>query len=339
MNTDSTHAFITGVYGQDGSYLAEYLLGLGYTVLGLVHKSDVSHPNSNLLKGKENFSVCVGDICDIQSYASALSAFHPEEVYNIAAVSDLKTAVEKPEYTCSVNFIAFESLVRHTISFNPAVRIFQALSSRILLPDENGVITEDSILSEPKNAYDEAKRDSYEKVVLKYRREGFYIASGFLCNHESPRREGRFVTGKIAAGVARISKGVEEKISVGNINAKRDWSFAGDVVRAMHATLQSDIPRDYVIGSAELHTVKEFIEIAFEEVGVQIRWTGEGVETKGYDQYEILRIDIDSEIYQPDDNPVVSRTELLERLTDWKRGVTFPQLVSMMVKSKLREIV
>ena len=169
MSVYNKRAFITGAYGQDGSYLAEYLLGLGYTVLGLVHEPDSKNINKVYLEGKENFSVCVGDMGHIETFLPQLKEFSPNEVYNIAAVSDLKTAKENSQYTIAINFTAFENLVAHVVKINPEVRIFQALSSRILDAHMNGIIDEGSSLSVPKNAYDEAKLDSLEKIVRPYR--------------------------------------------------------------------------------------------------------------------------------------------------------------------------
>ncbi len=338
MSIKPKRAFITGVYGQDGSYLAEHLLDVGYEVLGLVHESDATSPQASLLSGRDGFTVHVGDLCILESYRDALASFMPDEIYNIAAVSDLKTAKEKPEHTLRVNFVAFTDLVAYATTINSEVRIFQALSSRILTPDTYGVITESSPLAEPKNAYDEAKRNAYENVVLPYREKGFFIASGFLCNHESPRRGERFVTGKIAGVVARMSNGSDEVLDVGNIEAKRDWSFAGDIVRAMYATLQTKEPHDYVIGSGELHTVKEFIEFAFQAAGKKISWNGDGLDTKGFDELGVLRVLINPQFYQPDDNPVVSSTQFLEHTTPWKRELSFNELVSMMVRAEIEKL-
>lgn len=341
MNRKTKRACITGAFGQDGSYLSEHLLRQGYEVLGLVHGDDVHTQGAifQLLTTHPHFTLCVGNLSDLNSFASKLDAFAPDEMYNIAAISDLKTAREHPERTMEVNFHAVRNLVEHSTRTNSEVRIFQALSSRILAPDMEGVIREDSVLMEPQNAYDKAKRASYEEVVLPYRNKGFFIASGFLCNHESPRRGERFVTGKIALSVARMYKGLDEKIEIGNIEAKRDWSFAGDVVRAMHATLQTQEPHDYVIGSGELHTVKEYIDQAFLVVGKQITWNGYGVDARGYDESGVLRVEVNPAFYQADDNFVVSDTSFLENTTPWKREVSFSQLVEMMVRAELTRIV
>jgi len=338
MNTKGKRAFITGIYGQDGSYLAEYLIDSGYEVLGLINHSDTKSPNAQYLENRERLSICVGDLCNIESFSSIVDSFSPHEVYNLAAVSDLKTAEERPEYTREVNFHAFKKLVEHLTEKNGAVRIFQALSSRILTPDDRGVIHERSSLLEAKNAYDEAKRDSYEKVVMEYRRKGFFIVSGFLCNHESPRRGDRFVTGKIASCVARIDRGSDEKLEIGNIDSKRDWSFAGDLVRAMYATLSVTEAHDYVIGSSELHTVKEFIDIAFLTMSKKISWQGEGVTAKGFDESGILRVVVNPDFYQTDDNPVVSDTSFLKKMTCWEPRVSFQELISMMVQAEVSRL-
>lgn len=337
MSIKSKRAFITGVYGQDGSYLAEYLISIGYVVSGLVCEDSVVPQDFEVIDSGR-FTTCIGDFGNLNSYVDELASFVPDEIYNLAAISDLKTAREKPELTRQINFIGFRDLVEYATSMNPQVRIFQALSSRILIPDIQGIITENSILADPKNAYDEAKRKAYEEVVLPYRKKGFFVTSGFLCNHESPRREDRFVTGKIAGVVARISNGSNEVLEIGNIEAKRDWSFAGDIVRAMHATLQTVESHDYVIGSGELHTVKEFIELAFQAIEKKIIWEGEGVNTKGLDELNVVRVAINPEFYQSDDNPVVSRTEFLEKITMWKRDVSFNELVSMMVQAEFKKL-
>lgn len=340
MNTKCKRACITGAFGQDGSYLSEHLLREGYEVLGLVHGDDVDAQSAifQLLTTHPHFTLCVGNLSDLNSFASKLDGFAPDEIYNLAAVSDLKTAREKPELTMEVNFHAVRNLVEHCTRINPEVRIFQALSSRILTPDTEGVIREESVLMEPQNAYDKAKRASYEEVVLPYRNKGFFIASGFLCNHESPRRGERFVTGKIAQSVARIAMGQEEVLYVGNVGAKRDWSYAGDFAVGMHAILSLEFADDFVIGSGELHTVQDFIETAFTVIDTQLTWEGSGVNTKAYDAKGNLRVVVDERFYQPDDNPVVSDTTKMREVTGWSPKVSFEELVTWMVEAELEKL-
>jgi GDPmannose 4,6-dehydratase len=338
MSTKSKKVFITGVYGQDGSYLAEYLLEVGYDVLGLVSESDEMHPNAQLFLGRKNFSTVTADLRDTKAIMEALTRYEPDEIYNIAAVSDLKTAQEQPEYTYEVNFVAVENLVREAFAHFPRVRIFHALSSRILVADEDGIISETSTLADPKNKYDEAKRDTYEQVVLSYRAQGFFIASGFLCNHESPRRGSRFVTGKIARTVAHISQGLAETLLVGNVDAKRDWSHSKDIVRAMHAVLGAEVPQDYVIGSGELHSVRDFIDTAFASISMSLMWEGSGMEIHAKDQNGVIRVQIDPVFYSADDNPVVGNIEKIKKETGWKPEVSFGELVSEMVSAEMHQL-
>lgn len=339
-NGEGKRAFITGVGGQDGLYLAEYLLGMGYQVLGLVSQSDNtdnSSPDLKKLQTNPGFSLCIGDICECTTYSDALCAFAPHEIYNLAAISDLKTAAAQPERAHAVNYRAFETLVECATTQNPAVRIFQALTSRILVPGKGGVIDEMSTLVEPRNAYEKSKRESFERVVLPYRQKGFFIASGFLCNHESPRRDSRFVTGKIVDFVARVARGTDAVLMLGNVEARRDWSFAGDIVRAMHAVLQVSKPDDYVMGSETLHSVREFIDVAFSCVDIQITWTGSGIDMRGVGEDGRVYVQVAPEYYQPDDNPVVSCTLKLKERTSWRPEVSFEQLVQMMVKEALNK--
>lgn len=338
MSTKSKKAFITGVYGQDGSYLAEFLLEIGYDVLGLVSESDEVHPNAQLFLGRKNFSTVIADLRDTKTIMEALTRYEPDEIYSIAAVSDLKTAKEQPEYTYEVNFVAVENLVREAFAHFPKVRIFHALSSRILTPDVHGVISETSPLAESKNMYDTAKRDTYEKIVLSYRAQGFFIASGYLCNHESPRRGNRFVTGKIASSVAHISHGLEETLLVGNVDAKRDWSHSKDVVRAMHAVLSAEVPQDYVVGSGELHSVRDFIDTAFASISMPLVWQGEGINTTAKDGNGTIRVQIDPTFFSIDDNPVVGNIEKIKKETGWKPEVSFGELVSEMVSAEVRQL-
>jgi GDPmannose 4,6-dehydratase len=335
MNTTGRRAVITGVYGQDGSYLAELLLRKGYEVRGIVRAEECDHPIGGLLRENELFSTSFLDITDTEALMGVVRPFQPDEVYNLAAVSDLKTAEEKPGLTYDINFRAFHVSAHIMYDADPSVRIFQALSSRILVPNERGVITEHSILKEGENMYDKAKRDSYGKTILPLRKKGCFISSGFLCNHESPRRGERFVTGKIAKTVARIARGEVEFLEIGNVEALRDWSHAEDVVSGIHAILGADEPGDYIIGSGELHSVREFINEAFRVVGMSLIWSGAGTEATARDESGKLRVQVNPTFFRPDDNPVVSDTARLEERTDWRRKYSFSELVHSMVEAEL----
>jgi GDPmannose 4,6-dehydratase len=331
MSTKDKRAFITGIFGQDGSYLAEHLLSLGYEILGLESslRNDASHIRA--LRDHSHVEVIQGDFGEKETYREALRHFVPSEVYNFAAVSDLGAAVKDPERTMRINYGAFDALARTSILSNPHVRIFQALSSRILVPDQNGIISETSPLSDSDNPYDVAKRKSFEETVLPLRREGHFVASGFLCNHESPRRGTRFVTGKIVDALARIARGEETVLEVGNLESQRDWSFAGDFVRGMHAALQAETPDDYVFGSGELHTVREFIEEATKTLTIPLTWKGEGVSAVGMSGDRII-VRSNEAFYRPHDvSPKAEITKLREKI-GYTPHVSFTELVRLMAK-------
>lgn len=332
MSTSSKRAFVTGAFGQDGSYLSEHLLREGYEVLGLVRAGDTNTLDNDSLAGQPKFTVVSGDLTKLATYADAVTTFQPDEIYNLAAVSDLNTAAKNPELTMAVNFTAVKELADFVFSFKPNSKFFQALSSRILSPGPDGRIDERSALAKGTNPYDEAKLASYKEAVLKKRNEGFFIASGFLCNHESPRRGERFVTGRIAKEAVAVVRGAQEKILVGNVEARRDWSFAGDFAVAMNLILQAKEPGDFVIGSGVTHTVREFIDLAFGVLGQKLTWSGEGLEAKATNENGAIVVETSPQFYRTDDNPVFGDPSKLSRETGWAPEVSFGELVTMMVR-------
>ncbi len=338
MNTSGKRAFITGLYGQDGSYLAEHLLSKGYEVLGLITESDTQHSNAQLFRGVQGVSTHIGTLENLSTYRDVLAEYAPDEVYNLAALSDLTTAGENPERTMQINAWALRDVAEIVYAVGPDAHIFQALSSRMLTAHADGSIDEKSPFANGEHPYDVSKKISYDKVVLPYRAKGFYIASGFLCNHESPRRGNRFVTGKIVEQVVLIAKGKAETLSMGNVDAKRDWSYAGDFVRAMHAILALPEPSDFVIGSGAVKSVRDFVTEAFKAIDMELVWEGEGVDTKACDTSGNIRVMVDPAFYKADDNPVVSNTTKLEQATEWQRTVTFEELVQMMVEEELKKL-
>lgn len=336
MNTKGKRAYITGVFGQDGSYLSEYLLSLGYEVLGLESGKPREAGYIHALTTHPQFRYVTGDLGKREDYELVLNEFNPDEIYNFAAVSDLTAAANDPERTMRINFHAVDELVSTACSHNPAVRIFHALSSRILVPGEDGVIHESSPLTDGTNPYDVAKRKSYEEVVLKRRREGRFISSGFLCNHESPRRGSRFVTGKIVETLARIAHGEVAVLEVGNLESKRDWSFAGDFVRGMQASLQGDHSDDYVFGSGELHTVREFIEHTAQEFDMSLTWKGVGTDEEGWVGEQLI-VRVNEAFYRPHDvSPVANITKL--RALGYAPQVSFEELVRLMARDAYENV-
>ena len=264
----------------------------------------------------------------------------PDEVYNLGAQSHVAVSFEVPEYTAEATGVGTIRLLDAIHQSGHNCKFYQASTSELF-----GGIPETAPQSEktpfyPKSPYGVAKLYSY--WITKNYRESYdmFACNGILFNHESPRRGENFVTRKITIAVARIVNGLQEKLTLGNLNSKRDWGFAGDYVEGMWRMLQQDEPGDYVLASNETHTVREFVEAAFAEAGVQIRWEGSGIEEKGYDAATgILRVDIGKQFFRPAEVDLLwGDSTKAEKELGWKRKVDFHQLVHMMVKSDIEKL-
>ncbi len=338
-------ALITGITGQDGSYLAEFLLGKGYEVHGLIRRHSLSMTNriDHILESPYNnvkFFLHFADTTDSSNLMRLVSEIKPTEVYNLAAQSHVGVSFDVPEYTAEATGNSTLKLLEAVRLFGGPCRFYQASTSELF-----GGLAETAPQSEttpfyPKSPYGVAKLYSYW-ITVNYRESyNMFACNGILFNHESPRRGENFVTRKITLAVASIMAGKQEKLSLGNMNAKRDWGFAGDYVEGMWLMLQQDKPDDYVLATNETYTVREFVEAAFEGVGVTVRWEGTGVNEKGYDaETGKLLVDVNPEFYRPAEveflwgNPTKAETVL-----GWKRRVDFKGLVSMMVDGDMKEI-
>lgn len=338
-------ALITGVTGQDGSYLAELLLEKGYEVHGLVRRHSISNTqridhilNSNYNKVK--FFLHFADTTDSSNLMRLIGEIRPTEVYNLAAQSHVGVSFEVPEYTAEATGVSTLKLLEAIRVNGGNCRFYQASTSELF-----GGIPETAPQSEktpfyPKSPYGAAKLYSYW-ITVNYRESyNMFACNGILFNHESPRRGENFVTRKITLAIANIIAGKQEKLSLGNMDAKRDWGFAGDYVEGMWRMLQGEKPGDYVLATNETHTVRQFVEAAFAELGIEVRWEGKGVEEKGYDaKTGRLLVDINPEFYRPAEveflwgDPAKAEAEL-----GWKRKVDFKGLVSMMMDADMREI-
>ena len=335
-------ALITGITGQDGSYLTELLLEKGYEVHGVIrrHSTPCTDRIDHILSNAENDGRVFlhhGDLTDSSNAHVLMHEIQPDEVYNLAAQSHVAVSFDVPEYTAEATGVGTIRLLEAVRQSGLPIRFYQASTSELF-----GGLPETAPQSEktpfyPKSPYGAAKLYSY--WITKNYRESYdmFACNGILFNHESPRRGETFVTRKITLAVARIAKGLQEKLTLGNLEAKRDWGFAGDYVEGMWLMLQQDRPEDYVLATNETHTVREFVEVAFAEVGVSLRWEGHGVDEKGYDaKTGVLRVDIDEQFFRP------AEVELLwgdaskaEREFGWKRKTGFQELVTMMVRSDL----
>ena len=281
-----------------------------------------------------------GDLTDSYNLLKLVLTIKPTEVYNLGAQSHVAVSFEVPEYTAEATGVGTIRLLDAIVQSGIKCKFYQASTSELF-----GGLPETAPQSEktpfyPKSPYGVAKLYGY--WITKNYRESYnlFACNGVLFNHESPRRGENFVTRKITQAVARIYKGKQEKLTLGNLNAKRDWGFAGDYVEGMWLMLQQDKPDDYVLASNETHTVREFVELAFAEVGIKIRWEGIGIEEKGYDSITgRLLVDIDKRFFRPAEVDLLwGDATKAEKELGWKRKVSFKELVSMMVKSDLENV-
>jgi len=332
------HALITGITGQDGSYLAELLLSKDYEVYGLMRrKSGLDYGNVTHIKDKINF--IDGDITDPASLITAVKQCMPDEVYNLAAQSFVATSWSQPLFTAQVNALGVSNLLEAIRQVKPDARFYQASTSEMF-----GLVQEipqsETTPFYPRSPYGVAKL--YGHWITKNYREsyGLFACSGILFNHESERRGLEFVTRKITAAVAAIVNGKQDVLELGNMSAKRDWGHAEDYVNAMYLMLQQEEPDDYVIATGETRTVREFVLKAFKAAGISIRFEGEGVDEKGVDEKtgKVL-IKVNPKFFRPAEvelllgNPKKAETKL-----GWERKVGFDDLVRRMVESDLKNI-
>lgn len=337
-------ALITGITGQDGSYLTELLLGKGYEVHGIIrrHSTPCTDRIDHLLEDrqyKDRLFLHYGDLTDTSCLSNIINTYKPDEVYNLAAQSHVGISFEVPEYTADVTGVGTLRILEAIHQSGLNCKYYQASTSELF-----GGLPETAPQSEatpfyPKSPYGAAKLYSYW-ITVNYRESyNLFACNGILFNHESPRRGDNFVTRKITIAVANIMAGKQEKLSLGNMDAKRDWGFAGDYVEGMWRILQQDKPGDYVLATNETHTVREFVELAFAEVGVTVEWKGTGVEEKGYDKATgKLLVDVNPEFFRPAEVEFLwGDASRAERELGWKREVSFPQLVQMMVDEDMKE--
>ena len=339
-------ALITGITGQDGSYLTELLLEKGYEVHGIIRRhSTISTTRLDPLFedpeiGNKKLFLHYGDLTDSSNLNRLIEKIRPDEIYNLAAQSHVAVSFEVPEYTAEATGVGTLRLLDAIRESGLNCKFYQASTSELFggLPDTAPQSEKTPFY--PKSPYGVAKLYSYW-ITVNYRESyGVFACNGILFNHESPRRGETFVTRKITRAVASIMAGKQETLSLGNMDAKRDWGFAGDYVEGMWRILQQAEPKDYVLATNETHTVREFVELAFAEVGVKIEWQGTGVDEKGIDKAtgKVL-VDVNPRYFRP------AEVELLwgdatkaEKELGWKREVSFKGLVSMMVDSDMREM-
>lgn len=343
-------ALITGVTGQDGSYLAEFLLDKGYEVHGILRRSSSFNTGriehlymKDLVEDmhkSRNFQLHYGDLTDSTNVIALVQKIQPDEIYNLAAQSHVKVSFETPEYTAQIDALGTLRILEavRLLGLENKTKIYQASTSELY-----GLVQEvpqsETTPFYPRSPYGVAKL--YGFWITKNYREAYdiFASNGILFNHESPRRGETFVTRKITLAAARIKCGLQKKLYLGNLNAKRDWGHAKDYVECMWLILQNDKPDDFVIATGEMHTVREFCELAFKEVGIELKWEGEGINEKGIDiDSGHVLIEVDPKYFRPTEvdqllgNPNKAVNEL-----GWNPTQTpFETLIKEMVQEDLK---
>ncbi|SDF53676.1 GDP-mannose 4,6-dehydratase [Sporolituus thermophilus] len=339
-------ALITGITGQDGAYLAEFLLKKGYEVHGVKRRASlfntgrIEHLYRDPHETNVNFFLHYGDLTDAANLIRIMQEVQPDEVYNLAAQSHVKVSFETPEYTASCDAIGTLRLLEaiRILGLTEKVRFYQASTSE-LFGKVQEVPQRETTPFYPRSPYAAAKLYAYW-ITVNYREAyNIFACNGILFNHESPLRGETFVTRKITRGVARIKLGLEDTLYLGNLNAKRDWGFAGDYVEAMWLMLQQDRPDDYVIATGESHSIREFVELAFANVGTKIDWRGAGLDEVGVDSAtgQVL-VRVDPRYFRPTEVDLLLGDAAKARAKlGWTPKVTFPELVKMMVQADLEQ--
>lgn len=343
-------ALITGITGQDGSYLAEFLLAKGYEVHGIIRRSSsfntgrIEHLYIDDLfrdmKIHRKLQLHYGDMTDSSNLIRLIREIKPQEIYNLAAMSHVKVSFEVPEYTADTDGVGMLRLLEAVrfLGYDDKTRIYQASTSE-LFGKVQEIPQSETTPFYPRSPYGVAKL--YAFWITKNYREAYnmFAVNGILFNHESERRGETFVTRKITLAAARIKKGTQEKLYLGNINAQRDWGYAKDYVECMWLMLQADEPEDYVIATGEMHTVREFTTLAFMEAGIELEWSGSGINEKGCDKTTgKTLVEVDPQYFRPTEveqllgNPEKAKTKL-----GWNpKNTSFEMLVKLMAQSDMK---
>ena len=340
-------ALITGITGQDGAYLAEFLLNKGYIVHGIKRRSSsfnterIDHLYRDPHERNVHFFMHYGDLTDSTNLIRIIQETQPDEIYNLAAQSHVQVSFDTPEYTANSDAVGTLRLLEaiRILGLEKKTKFYQASTSE-LYGKVQEIPQSETTPFYPRSPYGAAKLYAYW-VTVNYREAyGMFACNGILFNHESPIRGETFVTRKITMAVARIKKGLQEKLYLGNLDAKRDWGFAGDYVEAMWLMLQQDEPDDLVIATGETHSVREFVELAFGEVVIEIEWKGDGVDEVGVDVATgDVQIEVDPRYYRPTEVDILigDPAKAKEKL-GWEAKVGLRELVKMMVEGDMGNI-
>jgi len=338
-------AFVTGINGQDGSYLTELLLDKGYEVHGIVRRASVFNTEriDHLVEDEKIFNkklfVHYGDMTDSSNLNRLLRKIEPDEIYHLAAQSHVKVSFEVPEYTADVVALGTLRLLDAIRDTDIDTKFYQASTSELY-----GGLTNQSMNEEypfnPRSPYAVAKLYGYW-IVNNYREAyGLHASNGILFNHESPRRGKRFVTRKITMAVANIKKGCQKKVSLGNLDAKRDWGYAPEYVEGMWRMLQEKKPDDYVLATGELHSIRDFVREAFNHAGYSIVWRGDGLKEKGVDvTTRKVLVKVDPRYFRPTETETLcGDASKAKDVLGWEPKVKFSELVKIMTEADMNEL-
>jgi len=337
-------ALITGITGQDGSYLAEFLLAKGYEVHGIIRRSSsfntgrIEHLYRDRHESGVKLFLHYGDLTDATNLISILSKVKPSELYNLGAQSHVKVSFQMSEYTANVDGLGTLRLLDalRTCGLSKLCKFYQASTSELYGKVQEIPQTEETPFY-PRSPYAVAKQFAYWTVVNYREAYQIHASNGILFNHESPRRGPTFVTRKITRAVAAIHKGNQECVWLGNLNAKRDWGHARDYVRMMWMMLQQPQPGDFVVATGEMHSVKEFCIEAFKVIGKNLTWKGEGINEEGADQDGIVRVRVDSRYFRPTEvELLIGDPSKAKNVLGWVPEIKFHQLVTEMVQADIK---
>jgi GDPmannose 4,6-dehydratase len=329
-------ALITGVTGQDGSYLAEFLLDKGYEVHGIIRRASVFN-TSRIEHIRHKIAIYFGDMSDSSSLNRIIEKVQPTEIYNLAAQSHVKVSFEVPEQTADIDAIGTLRLL-DAIKDKPNIRFYQASTSELFGGFPDTVPQNEKTPFHVRSPYAAAKLYAYWLTINYREAYGLFACNGILFNHESPRRGETFVTKKITKAVANIAKGLQDKLYLGNLDSKRDWGYAKDYVEAMWLMLQQDKPLDLVIATGKSYTVRDFVELAFKQVNIKIKWTGEGVDERGIDTSTgKTLVEVNTKYFRPTevDYLLGDPSKALD-LLNWNPKTSLEDLIAIMVNYDLK---
>jgi len=331
-------ALVTGITGQIGSYLAEFLLEKGYEVYGIIRRTSSIEGARYRIDHIRGLNLLYGDLEDSGVIERIISEVQPDEIYNLAAQSHVWISFQTPEQTSNVNALGVLRILEAARKLRKPVCIYQASTSELYGGVLKGAILDEKTPFHPRSPYGVAKLYGY--WIIKHYREAYnmFCSNGIVFNSESPRRGENFVTRKITKGIADILAGRVEKIYLGNLNARRDWSHARDAARVMWYILQADKPDDYVMASGVAHSVREFVEEAFKCVGIDVGWRGEGLNEVGYDKKTgRVYVEVDPYYFRPAEvEELIGNSDKAKNELGWSPEYTFSELVKEMVEHDVR---